>query len=369
MYYVELRRLVKRYGVVTAVNDVSLEVSQGEFLVLLGPSGSGKSTILKAIAGIEMLDSGEIWLDGTRVDGIRPQLRDIAMVFQSYALYPHMSVFNNLAFPLRSARIPPGVIEERVAEVVDLLGLDALLRRRPGQLSGGQQQRVALGRAIVRRPRLFLMDEPLSNLDAKLRAGTRLELSKLHDRLGATTIYVTHDQVEAMTMGHRIAVMDDGLLRQVDRPEDVYNYPGDLVVAGFVGSPPMNCIPMKCRPLEGLIELLGDGIKVSFPTKELDQTVRDALPIAGADVVAGIRPECLRLDDHTLPRTQMFDAVVERVELLGNERVIHLSTGCSLAARVAAAINPRPGARVQVGLPAEALRMFDPITKKALVRG
>ncbi len=368
MSYIELHNLTKYYGVIKAVNDVSLEVSQGEFLVLLGPSGSGKSTILKTIAGIEMLDSGEIWLDGARVDGVRPQFRDIAMVFQSYALYPHMSVFNNLAFPLKSARMSSQLIQERVAEVARLLELDALLRRRPGQLSGGQQQRVALGRAIVRRPKLFLMDEPLSNLDAKLRAGTRLELSKLHDRLGATTMYVTHDQVEAMTMGHRIAVVEDGLLRQLDRPETIYNYPGDLVVASFVGSPPMNCIPMKCRHLDGRVELLGDGIEILFLVEELDQTLREALPAAGGDVVAGIRPENLRLGDETLPSTQTFKAVVERTELLGSERVIHLRTGHSVAARVAATINPRPGDCVQVGLPAEALRMFDPVTGKSLVR-
>lgn len=366
MAYVSLRHLAKRYGAVQAIDDVSLDVARGELIVLLGPSGSGKSSVLKAIAGIETLDAGEIWLDGARVDGIVPQLRDVAMVFQSYALYPHMSVFHNLAFPLKSAGLGRGEVREAVAEVAALLGLEALLGRRPRQLSGGQQQRVALGRAIVRRPKLFLMDEPLSSLDAKMRSYTRLELSRLHEGLGATTLYVTHDQVEAMTMGHRIAVVHDGRLRQVDRPEVVYEHPADLVVADFVGSPPMNCIPVRARRAGDLLVLRGSGMELRLNFPELVAGVRWDLPDGESDVVLGIRPEYLRLVGEATPGSGTVAGVVERVELLGNERVVHLRAGRSLAVRVPAAVKPRPGESARIGLAPEGIRLFDPGTGRSL---
>ena len=362
MARVRLHHLTKRYGSVTAVDDVSLEVFDGEFLVLLGASGSGKSTILKLIAGIETPDAGEVWIGDERVDTLLSRHRDVARVFQSYALYPHMSVAANLAFPLRSGGMGRQDATTRVAEVATLLGLDGLLDRRPGQLSGGQQQRVALGRAIVRRPKLFLMDEPLSNLDAKLRANTRLELTRLHDRLNATTMYVTHDQVEAMTMGHRIAVIDSGVVRQVDEPEIVYEHPADLVVADFVGSPPMNIVRVRRELHSAELVLAGQGVTLRFPRAALDPRLAAVVGDAPADVVFGVRPEYLRLGDELGP-DQTFRARVERVELLGSERVVHLAVGTTLlAARVPATIRPTPGEEVPVGIAANGVRLFDPAT-------
>jgi multiple sugar transport system ATP-binding protein len=363
---VRLRNLTKRYGAVTAVDDVTLDVRDGEFLVLLGPSGSGKSTVLKLIAGIEAPDGGEVWIGDDRVDTLLSRYRDVAMVFQSYALYPHMSVAANLAFPLRSAGMGRQQSRARVEEVAALLGLGSLLDRRPGQLSGGQQQRVALGRAIVRRPRLFLMDEPLSNLDAKLRANTRLELTRLHDRLGATTIYVTHDQVEAMTMGHRIAVVDGGVVRQVDEPEVVYEHPADLVVADFVGSPPMNVLPARQELREGALVVTGGGVELRFRPRDLDPRVAAAVGCAPAEVVLGVRPEYLCVGtgpgDEPVP-DRTFVARVERVELLGSERVVHLVVGTArMAARVPAAVRPAAGDDVRVGVDAAGVRLFDPAT-------
>jgi len=367
---VELCDLTKRYGDVVAVDGVSLDVADGELLVLLGPSGSGKSTILKLVAGIEVPDSGEILIGGQRIDTLVPRHRDVALVFQSYALYPHMSVAGNLAFPLRSVGVSRADTRTRVTEVAGLLGLEDLLDRRPGQLSGGQQQRVALGRAIVRRPKLFLMDEPLSNLDAKLRARTRLELTRLHDRIGATTVYVTHDQVEAMTMGHRIGVVDGGTLRQVDEPEIVYEHPADLVVADFLGSPPMNTLPVYLeRSGTTLVVTAGDGVHLSFATSDLDPRVAAALDQAPADSILGIRPEYLYLGGE--PATgRTLAATVERVELLGSERVVHLVLGTArLAARTPTSVRPKIGDLVTLEVAASGLRLFDPTTGRAVRSG
>ncbi|MGI9032748.1 MAG: ABC transporter ATP-binding protein [Acidimicrobiales bacterium] len=366
MARVELRDLTKRYGEVTAVDRVSIDVADGELLVLLGPSGSGKSTILKLVAGIEAPDGGEVWVGNERVDNLLARHRDVAMVFQSYALYPHMSVAANLAFPLRSTGVARDETRKRVADVAELLGIEGLLDRRPGQLSGGQQQRVALGRAIVRRPKAFLMDEPLSNLDAKLRARTRLELTRLHERIGATTVYVTHDQVEAMTMGHRIAVIEDGVVRQLDQPEVVYEHPSDLVVADFVGSPPMNVLPVRLVCGDGALALTGDGVDLSFPVGDLDPRVRAVLGQSPADVVAGVRPEYLSVG--TEPgRGDTVAARVERVELLGSERVVHLSLGTTMvAARVPATVRPTAGEGVTVRVTAAGIRLFDLATGRSL---
>jgi len=369
MAHVSLRGLTKRYGTVEAVSHVSLEIRDGEFLVLLGASGSGKSTILKMIAGIEELDGGEIWIDDVRVDPLLPGSRDIAMVFQSYALYPHMSVARNLGFPLRAAGVDRDEARRRVEEVAALLGLGDLLHRRPAQLSGGQQQRVALGRAIVRQPKAFLMDEPLSNLDAKLRTRTRLELARLHERLAVTTVYVTHDQVEAMTMGHRIAVIDGGVLHQVDPPEVIYEYPADLVVADFLGSPPMNLVPVTAEEIGGQITVRGDGVALAFALDQLDPQVRAGLAEVGSSgpLVLGVRPEYLRIGAG--PAGTTVTANVDRVELLGNERVVHLGIGtAALAARVPVAVKPTVGELVTVAIDTAGIRFFDVGTGQLLGR-
>lgn len=364
-----IRGLTKRYGAVEAVSDVSLEVGDGEFLVMLGASGSGKSTILKMIAGIEQPDSGEIWIDDTRVDILLPGSRDVAMVFQSYALYPHMTVARNLAFPLRAAGLPTPEVRRRVEEVAGLLGLQDLLDRRPAQLSGGQQQRVALGRAIIRQPKAFLMDEPLSNLDAKLRSRTRLELTRLHERLSITTVYVTHDQVEAMTMGHRIAVIDQGVLHQVDPPEVVYDYPADLVVADFLGSPPMNLMPVTCTVDADRLHVRGVDVGFACRLDALDPTVRSAVSsgLPSDSTVLGCRPEYLRLG--ATANAPSFEAAVDRLELLGNERVIHLRAGVTgLTARVPVAVRPTIGEHVAVSVDPAGIRLFDATTGRLLGR-
>src|SRR5437867_7235335 len=262
---------------VMAVDDLTLTVGDGEFIILVGPSGCGKTTALRMLAGLEKLTSGRIAIDGRVINDVSPRDRDIAMVFQNYALYPHMTVFRNLAFGLRQRKVPSREIDRRVHEVSEILGLDELLKRRPAQLSGGQRQRVAMGRALVREPKAFLLDEPLSNLDAKLRVQMRAELKRLHQRLGVTTIYVTHDQVEAMTLGDRIAVMNAGRVQQIGRPQEVYRHPANLFVAGFIGSPPMNLLRGSVR--EGRVQA-GDL-----------QFARGGVP--DGDVVVGVRPEAL----------------------------------------------------------------------------
>src|ERR671932_193387 len=239
-----LDHVTKKYGEVTAVTDLNVQIQDREFLVLVGPSGCGKSTALRMVAGLEEITGGDIYIGDRRVNDVAPKDRDIAMVFQSYALYPHMTVYDNLAFGLKLRHTPKAEIDRRVKEAAEILGLQNLLARKPKQLSGGQRQRVAVGRAIVREPQVFLMDEPLSNLDAKMRVQTRAEISKLHLRLQTTMVYVTHDQVEAMTMGDRIAVMKDGLLQQVDTPRNIFNNPVNMFVAGFIGTPPMNMLPL-----------------------------------------------------------------------------------------------------------------------------
>ncbi|MGH9164965.1 MAG: ABC transporter ATP-binding protein, partial [Acidimicrobiales bacterium] len=361
-----LRGLRKRYGAAEAVAGVSLEVAEGELFVLLGPSGSGKSTILKMVAGIESPDEGEIWIDGRRVDQLLPRARDVAMVFQSYALYPHMSVRQNLAFPLGGRGLGRDEVARKVAEVASLLELDeALLGRRPIQLSGGQQQRVALGRAIIRQPKLFLMDEPLSNLDAKLRARTRLELTRLHERLDATTVFVTHDQVEALTMGDRIAVLDAGRLHQVGAPEAVYDHPADRVVAEFLGSPPMNFLDLSwsAAPDDG-VHLSGDGVDLRVARCRLGWP---DLCGEGGLVVLGMRPEHLRLATTAAGRETALAAVVERVELLGADRLVHVVAGAArLAVRVDTSVRPAVGDAVVVALAVAGIRLFDPATGRAL---
>jgi len=293
MASVTFEQVTKLFDKTPAVSDFSLEIGDGEFMVLVGPSGCGKSTALRMLAGLEEVTKGRIMIDDRVVNNVAPASRDIAMVFQSYALYPHMTVYDNLAFGLRNTGVPKREIDDRVRRAAEILQMEDLVKRKPKQLSGGQRQRVALGRAIVREPKAFLMDEPLSNLDAKLRVETRAEILKLQDRLGTTTIYVTHDQVEAMTMGDRIAVMNAGLLQQVGTPEEVYTNPRNVFVAGFIGSPAMNLVP---APL---------------------------VDAGGPNHIAGFRPEHLRLNRDGA-NAYTFDARVEVVEYLGDEQLVHL---------------------------------------------
>ncbi|MFM7270586.1 MAG: ABC transporter ATP-binding protein [Actinomycetes bacterium] len=310
MARVVLDHVTKRFGAVTAVNDLCLEVVDREFLVLLGPSGCGKSTALRMIAGLEDPTDGRIAIGDRVVNDVEPKDRDIAMVFQSYALYPHMSVARNIEFPLRSRKVPEAERAPLVEEAARALGLTELLERKPAQLSGGQRQRVALARAIVRRPAVFLMDEPLSNLDAKLRVQTRAELIELQRRLDATVVYVTHDQVEAMTMGHRIAIMNDGVLQQIGPPQEVYERPANLFVARFIGAPPMNTITGT---------VVAEGIETSLVTAGgrvgLPGPLGVAARAAAGEVVLGVRPEHLDLDPDG-----PIEARVAVVESLGHER-------------------------------------------------
>ena len=339
-----------------AVHDATFEVADGEFLVLVGPSGCGKSTTLRMIAGLESITDGRLFIGDRLVNDIPPSARDIAMVFQSYALYPHMSVRENLAFALRLRRLPRAEIARRVADAAALLGLEALLERKPRALSGGQRQRVAIGRAIVRQPQVFLFDEPLSNLDAKMRVQMRREIAQLQHRLGVTTIYVTHDQVEAMTMGDRIVVMNAGRLQQVDTPLGLYERPANLFVAGFIGSPAMNL-------LEGAIAtdgqtrfLSGDGaIALPLPPSA-------AASARGRPVIAGIRPEDIYLEDSPKPSGPFarIATTIAAVEPLGSETLLYAKAGDrELTARVAPHRVPRDAERVDLLLDVSRMHVFD----------
>ncbi|MBF6177404.1 ABC transporter ATP-binding protein [Nocardia otitidiscaviarum] len=339
----------KRFGTEYAVREVSLDIADGEFMVLLGPSGCGKSTLLRMIAGLEEPTSGRILLDGNDITDAAPQRRDLAMVFQSYALYPHLTVAKNIGFPLRSRRQPRARITERVAEVARTLELSALLDRRPAALSGGQRQRVALARAMVRDPGAFLMDEPLSNLDAKLRSATRAELIALHRRLGATFLYVTHDQVEAMTMATRIALLDAGRVEQVGTPEELYDRPRTAFVAGFLGSPPMNLFPAVVTRRDGGLRVMADGIDAAL----------GITADSGEDTVvtAGIRPERLRVDaDATAVRGR-----VTMVENLGSEELVHVDTGThTLCARTPRPAGVRAGQEIGFRVDPAHIHLFHP---------
>jgi multiple sugar transport system ATP-binding protein len=353
---VALEHVSKHFGDVIAVDDLSIEVADEEFLVLLGPSGCGKSTALRMIAGLEDPTSGTITIGDRVVNDVEAKDRDIAMVFQSYALYPHMSVRRNIEFPLRSRSVPAAERDTLVRETAENLGLVDLLDRKPAQLSGGQRQRVALARAIVRRPQAFLMDEPLSNLDAKLRVQTRAELVELQRRLDATVVYVTHDQVEAMTMGHRIAVLDHGVLQQIGEPQAVYARPANLFVARFIGSPPMNTV-------DGHIGRAGQSLVVEVPGGPipLDGSLANAVTERNLDeVVVGVRPEDLRFDD-----ADGVPASVTVVESLGHERhvVCRLVDGQLVIVRQDAHDTaPAEGARVLLATGAAGLHVFDPRT-------
>ena len=357
--------VTKRFGDVIAVNDLSLEVADKEFLVLVGPSGCGKTTALRLLAGLEEVTAGTIKIGDRIVNDVAPKDRDIAMVFQSYALYPHMNVYDNMAFGLKLRKTPKTEIDRRVKEAAEILGIEKLLDRKPKQLSGGQRQRVALGRAIVREPQVFLMDEPLSNLDAKLRVQTRAEISKLHQRLQATFIYVTHDQMEAMTMGTRIAVMKDGILQQLDTPQNLYDSPGNMFVAGFIGSPAMNFFDVK---LVGTMEEMyidGAGFKVRVPPSKAT-ALHDYL---GKQVVFGIRPEDIHDRQYAPPGifAEHVTAQVDVTELMGNEIFLYLVVDSkTFIARVDPRTNARIGQKVDVSFNMANVHFFDRDTEKAL---
>jgi multiple sugar transport system ATP-binding protein len=346
----------KRFGDFAAVKDLNLEIADGEFMVLVGPSGCGKTTSLRMIAGLEEVTDGSLKIGDRVVNDVAPKDRDIAMVFQSYALYPHMSVYDNMAFGLKLRKVPKTEIETRVNEAARILGLENL-QKKPRELSGGQRQRVALGRAIVREPAVFLMDEPLSNLDAKLRVQTRAEIARLHQRLGTTTVYVTHDQVEAMTMGTRIAVMDKGELQQVGAPQDLYDNPRKLFVAGFIGSPAMNFVNVD-RDGDAV---KGEGVSLPIPTRYrggLDGTSK---------LVAGFRPEHLELGD--LPNSATIRAKADVVEFLGDEELLHVTVqghDGDVVAVVGSEHRVKPGDVLDLKLPLEKLHLFDQASGDAL---
>ena len=360
-----LDHVTKKYSEVTAVSDLNIQIQDREFLVLVGPSGCGKSTALRMIAGLEEITGGDIYIGDRRVNDVAPKDRDIAMVFQSYALYPHMSVYDNMAFGLKLRKRPKQEIERRVKEAADLLGLQNLLQRKPKQLSGGQRQRVALGRAIVREPQVFLMDEPLSNLDAKLRVETRAGLIKLHQRLQTTTVYVTHDQVEAMTMGHRIAVMRDGVLQQLDTPQNLYDRPSNLFVAGFIGSPAMNFFPGQLAAENGELWVQTSGLRLKVPEAKRSQLSG----VNGREVVFGVRPEHIhhRSEVREVNAGQTANVKVSVVEPLGSEVFAYLSAnGHEFIARMDASAKPTPGETVETVFETDRLHIFDKETEQAL---
>ncbi|HEY1763966.1 MAG TPA: ABC transporter ATP-binding protein [Opitutaceae bacterium] len=355
---------------VSAVKNISLEIEDREFMVLVGPSGCGKSTTLRMIAGLEEITSGSISIEGRVVNEVLPKDRDIAMVFQNYALYPHMTVYENMAFGLKLRKFPKADINARVREAASMLGLDDYLSRKPKALSGGQRQRVALGRAIVRKPKVFLFDEPLSNLDAKMRVSTRTEISKLHARLGATMIYVTHDQVEAMTMGDRICVMKDGNIMQVAAPLELYDHPANLFVAGFIGSPPMNFFRGTLRAAGGHVSFLEDN-KVGVPlTLVLDEALASkSSQHIDRPVVFGVRPEAI-LDALTVASpdpARTAEVKVEVAEPMGSETLLYLDTGATtFIARVRPTDRFDAGQKVNVTFDLAHAHLFDAGTELVL---
>jgi multiple sugar transport system ATP-binding protein len=372
MARVVLEDLVKVYGQrngpdVRAVNGVNLTVADGEFMVLVGPSGCGKSTVLRMIAGLEEISGGRVVIDGAVANDVLPKDRDIAMVFQNYALYPHLSVYDNMAFGLKLRKLPKAEIGRRVRDAAALLGLEACLSRKPKALSGGQRQRVAVGRAIVRQPKVFLFDEPLSNLDAKMRVTMRAELSKLHARLGATMIYVTHDQVEAMTMGDRICVLRDGEIQQIDEPLALYHRPANLFVAGFIGSPPMNFFRGSVLPADGRLAFVGDYAEGVPPfTLPLPERLRDRGPsLSGKPLVLGLRPEDVAVGEEAAAGARR--AEVEVAEPMGAETNLYLRIGAlAFIARVRSADRYQAGQPVFVRFDLDRAHAFDGRTEKAL---
>jgi multiple sugar transport system ATP-binding protein len=364
MATVTFDHVTKKYGEVIAVDDFDLEIQDGEFMVFVGPSGCGKTTSLRMIAGLEDITSGSLAIGEKVVNDIPPKDRDIAMVFQSYALYPHMTVRDNLAFGLKLRKVDKKEIEKRVQEAAGILDLGPYLGRKPKELSGGQRQRVALGRAIVREPAVFLMDEPLSNLDAKLRVQTRAEIARLHQRLKTTIVYVTHDQIEAMTMGQRIAVMSQAKLRQVGAPQDLYDHPNDKFVAGFIGSPSMNFIPVSLEGTGDSAVLKADGIEIPLPA-----AFRQGVgATTGRDLIVGVRPEHLDVVP-TGGETASVQSKADVVEYLGNEELLHVqAAGIDIVAVVSSERQVRPGDVVALHIPLDKMHLFDAETELSVRR-
>jgi multiple sugar transport system ATP-binding protein len=369
MAKVTLKNIYKVYpGNVTAVKDVNLEIEDKEFVVLVGPSGCGKSTTLRMIAGLEEISSGELYIGDKLCNDVAPKDRDIAMVFQNYALYPHMTVYENMAFGLKLRKTPKDVIDKKVREAAKILDIEHLLDRKPKALSGGQRQRVALGRAIVREPKVFLMDEPLSNLDAKLRVQMRTEIAKLHKRLNTTFIYVTHDQTEAMTMGTRIVVMKDGVIQQIDSPQNIYQNPKNMFVAGFIGSPQMNFIDSKVIKENGNLYIVFGNVKLLIP--EDKAKIIEQKGYVGKDVVFGIRPE--HMDDSTdfineYPNS-IIEAKVEVIEHMGAETYLYLvCEGKNFVARVEPTSKAKTDELVRVAINMNMMHVFDKETEVAIV--
>jgi sn-glycerol 3-phosphate transport system ATP-binding protein len=362
MAKVDLSKIQKIFGLSQkAVHNVDVNIADGEFIVLVGPSGCGKTTLLRIVAGLESPTEGTVSIDGKVVNELAPSARNVAMVFQNYALYPHMNVFENMAYGLKIQKVPKEEIEKRVRSVAGILELsDEQLFRRPGQLSGGQRQRVAMGRAIVREPSVFLFDEPLSNLDAKLRTQMRLEIKKLQTQLNTTTIYVTHDQVEAMTLGHRLLVMNEGVAEQLGTPIEIYEKPESIFVAGFIGSPSMNFIKAKASADGTSVGIVGGfAIHVNDSGEGLE---------AGRDVVVGIRPEDFKLVD-TNEKSGDFHLLVDVIELLGADTIIHGKFGTEgrdLTARLEGAQRIRSGDELAFTVAPDKLHLFDPDTKKRI---
>ncbi len=352
MAELELRGISKSFRDQTVLREISLQVPDGSFTILLGPSGCGKSTLLRIIAGLEAQTSGQVLIDGAAVDYLAPAQRDIAMVFQHYALYPHLSVRENLAFALTLRRTPRHVIDDRIAEVAQLLEIHQLLDRKPKDLSGGQRQRVAMGRAIVRKPKLFLFDEPLSNLDAQLRTSMRIELKKLQQRLQATMVYVTHDQVEAMTLGDRIVLLESGRIRQAASPQDIYAAPADPFVASFIGTPPMNLWKGSLATRAGGTAFLSNGLTLPLPAKLVPSQ-----PMQKSPVTLGIRPEDIALQE--MPEAIQVDGLVELVEDLGADLLLHCLVGdLPLVVRAARRSDKIQGRTVRLFFPADKLYLF-----------
>jgi len=378
MASLSLRGLYKKYpGGVVAVSDFNMEIKDKEFIILVGPSGCGKSTTLRMIAGLEEITEGELYIGDRLVNDIAPKDRDIAMVFQNYALYPHMTVYENMAFGLKLRKVPKDEIKKLVEEAARILDISHLLDRKPKALSGGQRQRVALGRAIVRDPQVFLLDEPLSNLDAKLRAQMRTELSKLHKRLGTTFIYVTHDQVEAMTMADRIVVMKDGFIQQVDSPQNLYSAPVNQFVAGFMGSPQMNFIDSVLLEKDGkyIVEFGSEDTKstrgkkytVEVPEALLNEKMKDYVD---KEVVLGIRPENIHDEEMFLSaaKTGIIEATVEITEMMGAETYLYVTCeGTPLTARVSPRSSARPQDVIKLGIDPNRIHIFDKETEKSIL--
>ena len=359
---ITFKHVVKSYdGDVTVIPDLNLEIKDKEFVVLVGPSGCGKSTTLRMIAGLESITDGELYIGDKLMNKVPPKSRDIAMVFQNYALYPHMSVYKNMTFALELAKVDKKTIDKKVHEAAKILGLEEYLDRKPKALSGGQRQRVALGRAMVRDPSVFLLDEPLSNLDAKLRTEMRSQISKLHNELGTTFVYVTHDQIEAMTMGDRICVMNAGVVQQFDTPKELYNNPANLFVAGFIGSPQMNFIEAEVHKAE-------EGYDITFGNTHIPSTQDQLANYIGKKVIIGIRPEDMYAEKEYVENSKSFiDASVDLDEMMGAETLLYLDcAGTKLIAKVPSTITAKTGDHIRLAINTKKVHVFDKETEQVI---